>query len=138
MFQTNGTDNKKLNQALLPFSVEKYNRKNNKIHKKLHNKSLQLFIKKSEIHFINLVANGSSDVDTQIAKSKTSGKINQNNATTATIANTIKIIGYIRAQIYLFLISVMNSYSCAKESNTVTKFHDFSHAFTTLQSHSSK
>jgi hypothetical protein len=77
-------------------------------------------------------------VDTHIAKSKTPGKINPNKAITAITAKIIKIIGYISAPIYLFFISVINSYSCAKESNTVTRFHDFSHAFITLQSHSSK
>gem|GEM_PF-5971608 len=66
------------------------------------------------------------------AISNTFGKTKPNKAKTATTAITTNIIGYINAQIYLFFISFIYSYSCAKDSKTITRLPVFSQARTTL------
>jgi 3-oxoacyl-(acyl-carrier-protein) synthase len=57
------------------------------------------------------VITGNSADENHAAISNTGGNTNPNRAMTATIAITTKIIGYINAHTYLFLISAIYSYS---------------------------
>jgi hypothetical protein len=97
-----------------------------------------LLVRNVENHIIIRVTSGSSTLGNSFAIEKIPGKIQTNSTIIATNAITRSTIGYVVAQINLFLSEYKNAYSDDSERRTVTKLPDDSPDLTTAISDASK
>lgn len=94
--------------------------------------AFQLFLMASDISLAICVVVGNLAIAKPSVIVNILGNTNKNNANTAMIATIKRMIGYINAQIYLFLMSWRYVYSLANDSNTILRFPLVSHALVIL------